>query len=188
MGAALAGALVGLLGVDGGILWFVGGVWVVRRAWSRRTGVAWGIACATAGLRWGTTSLAGVGAATRLLGPTLASGPVLAVAGSALAFAAALVDEAAGDGLRARSLPERLASVMAILGLGVLYAVPGWGSSAPFGLDENLAWLVSAGWWFAAAAALAGLALGGSRLAMRVPAWVPPLVAVGGAVLVGAGR
>lgn len=160
----------------------------MRRAWGRRTGIAWGIACAAAGLRWGTTSLAGVGAATRLLGPTLASGPALVAAGSALVFAAALLDEAAGDGLRAGSLPEGLASVTALVALIALYAVPGWGSTAPFALDGVLAWVASMGWWGSAAALGAGLTLGGSELAARIPAWVLSLAAVLGAVLVGAGR
>lgn len=166
----------------------MGGVWVVRRAWGRRTGIAWGIACAAAGLRWGTTSLAGVEAATRLLGPTIASGPPLVVAGSALALAAALVDEAAVDGLRAHSLPERFASVMAVLGLVGLFAAPGWGGVAPFALDGALAWFASGGWWAGTAVVLAVLVLGGSKLAARIPAWIPPLAAVAGAVLVGAGR
>lgn len=188
VGAALAGALVGLLGVDGGILWLVGGVWVVRRAWGRPPGIAWGITCLVAGMRWGTLGVGGVEAATRLVGPTLVSGRPVLLAGVGLAVAAALAEEAADDGLRAESVPERAASAIALAALVPLFAAPGWGATAPLAVDGAQAWVVSAGWWIGAGALVGGAVLLGARWASRLPWWVPPTVAGVGAIAVGAGR
>lgn len=188
MGAALAGAVVGLLGVDGGLLWTVGGVWVVRRAWGRPPGTAWGLACLVAGLRWGALGVDGVEAATRLVGPTLSAGGPVLVSGAALAFAAALTEEAADDGLRAEGLPERAATVIALAALIPLFAAPGWGAVAPLTLDGSARWAGSVGWWLLAGAVLSGAVLVAPRWVRRLPRWVPPLVAALGAVVVGAGR
>jgi hypothetical protein len=161
------------------VFWLVGGVWAVRRAWGRPPGLGWGIAVLGAGLRWGTLSVGGVQAATRLLGPTVAVGPAPAAVGAWLALAAALLDAAADDGLRARAVPLRAATVLAILALVPLYCVPGAGEPS---LGASL------GWWVAASGVLAALVLWGASAARRVPRWVAPSVAAAGVLAMGFGR
>lgn len=174
--------------MEGGLFWLVGGVWLVRRAWGRQPGIAWGIACLSAGLRWGTTGIDGVQAATRLFGPTVAAAPVLAAVGSCLVLGAALAEEAMDDGLRGEGLPERLSSVVVLSGLMILFVVPGWGSAAPTGSSGAVAWFASAAWWAAAGGLSTVCVLGASRWLRRVPVWIPWTAAAAGALLVGAGR
>src|SRR5688572_9626875 len=56
-GAALAACLVGLVGVDAGILWIVAGVFTLRSLVRAEPGAAWGLACMGAGLRWGSLGI-----------------------------------------------------------------------------------------------------------------------------------
>lgn len=150
----------------------------MRWVWGVPLGPAWGLACLGAGLRWGSLGLADVQAATGLLGPTLGAGPPLVVAGAGVMLAAAALEEAAGDGLRARALPVRAASGAALLALVPAFCAPGWGGSSV---------LVTLAWWLAGAAALGALALSASGLARRVPGWAPAAAAAAGLLMVAAG-
>lgn len=174
----MGGALAGLLGVDAGIAWTIGGVWLVRAVWGRRPGLGWGLALVAAGFRWGTLGLGDVQAATRALGPTVAAGSVLAIAGSSLAFASAFLEESAADGLRSRSVAERGAGAVAVLALVPAFVAPGPGEpSMPLSLA----------WWAGAAFVLVGAALALAPLARRIPSWAPPFAAGAGALLIGGG-
>jgi hypothetical protein len=177
VGAALGACVVGLLGADGGILWVVGGIWVVRRAFGHPPGVAWSLALLTAGFRWGTLSLGDLQAATRALGPTIGTGSTLAVVAAVFALAGALLEESASDALRRTQPIERAVGAIALLALVPAYCAPGIGEPTLF---------LSVAWWAGAGAVLAVIALLGSRGAVRLPVWVAPLLVVTGTVLVGA--
>lgn len=123
--AGLAAALVGLLGVDAGLVWIVAGVMTIRSVAGAPIGLTWAIACVGAGVRWGTLGVADLETATRLLGPSVVTGSVPVRAGMILAAAAAVVDEAAADGLRATSWVERSAAVVAAVTLAALFLVVG---------------------------------------------------------------
>lgn len=165
--------------MNGGILWVVGGVWTVRVVWGRRPGLAWGVACVAAALRWGSLGLGDLQAGTRLVAPTLAAGSAVLIAGSAVVLAAAVLEEAAGGGLRSRSVPESAAAAIALVVLVPLYVAPGLGEPT---LPLSLAW------WTAAAALLAALVLTGGEAARRLPGWALPVLAVAGTIAVGTSR
>lgn len=176
MAAALGATLVGLLGVDGGILWVVVAVWTVRSVWGAPSGIGWGVACLGAALRWGTLSLGDVEAASRLVGPGVAAGPPTIAAGMAIALVAATLSEARVDGLRAASPAERAVSLAAILALVALFLAPGPG-------DPSVG--LSLLWWAAAAAALVVCIIVLHDLAERVPGWITVGLASGGVLLTG---
>jgi hypothetical protein len=179
VGAGLAAVGVGLLGVDGGLVWIVCGVWTVRAAWGHRPGIAWAISCVAGGLHWGTLGVGDVGAAARAVGPALVAGPAVAGVAAALALTGAVMEESLTDGLRARAPAERLAAAVAILTLVAVFGAPG---PDPI----NVAGAI--GWWFVAAGALTGLVLAGSRVARLAPGWTPVLVSCSGAVLMAVRR
>lgn len=176
LGGALAAGAVGLLGTEGGIVWVVGAMWVVRRAFGRPPGIAWGLALLGAGFRWGTLSFGDLQAATRAFGPTLTTGGVLDVVGAGLALAGALLEESASDGLRRTDPVERSAAALTLLALIPAYLAPGIG-------EPTL--LASVGWWAASGVAVASVVLLIARPVLRVPQWVPPAVTVAGVVLMG---
>lgn len=163
--------IVGLMGFDGGLLWLVAGVWTVRAVWGTAPGLAWGIACLGAAARWGTMTLADVESATRIFGPTVASGGPAVRWGMTAGLVAAVVSEARTDGLRARSWPERVAALAALAALVALYCVPGPGDPAV---------LTSLGLWALAGAALVAVTLALGRAAAAAPGWAPPVVAAVG--------
>lgn len=168
--------IAAFLGVDSGLFWMVGGVWLVRRVWGRPPGLGWGVACFTAALRWGTFSLGDVQAATRATGPTLASGSRPVLIGAALAFAAALLEESASDALRSPSVVERAAAGAAVLVLVPAYCAPGAG-------EPNLP--LSLVWWTVAGFVLTLVTLVAAPAARKVPGWAAPLIACAGALTVG---
>lgn len=168
--------MTGLLGADGGLLWLLGGVWTVRLVWGRDPGVAWGVACLAGALRWGTLSLADMGAASRLAGPAIATEPVVCAVGAGVALGAALMDEARIDGLRERAVVLRVPAAIAIVGLVAALCVPGPGDP------------VVVAWWAAAAAGVSGTVLFLRPIAAKVPAWAPTVVASAGTALVGLAR
>jgi hypothetical protein len=170
--AALAACVVGLLGVDGGLLWAVAGVFTVRALAGAPPGIAWGIACLGAGLRWGTFGLGELEVATRLFGPTVTSGAPVVRGAMVVALLAALVDEARDGGLVAGSWVERAASLMAIVILGPLYVVAGPAD----------AWTASA-WWAVAAGGGVLASLGLRPWARSLPAWAGPALAASGVVV-----
>jgi Flp pilus assembly protein TadB len=92
-----------------------------------------------------------------------------------LALVAALVSEAAIDGLRERTLPEQAAAVVALLALPPLFLIRGGGSLA------LLRWIV-------ASAALTAVVAFGTRYAQRVPRWTAPLAAALGVIVATAAR
>lgn len=157
---------------EAGLVWVVAGVWGARAVWGRPPTVAWGLAVAVAGVRWRTLDLAGLQTSTRLFGPTVGVEPVVAAAGACVALVAALVDEAALDGLRGSPV-EQLATGTALVVLVACFAVPGPSS------------VLTVLWWTAASALAALLVLRGPGLARRVPGWVAPVLAAAGLVAVG---
>jgi hypothetical protein len=161
---------VGLLGVPGGVIWIVGGVWTLRTLVGDEPGIAWGIACAGAAMRWGTLGLGDVEVATRLLGPSLLSGPLAVRLGLAVAFLAALVAEAQIDGLRARSVPQQTAALIALVALVPLFCVRGGTSLA------IVRWIVAGG-------LLSAVVLFAPRYTRLVPRWVPPAVGAAGVMV-----
>jgi hypothetical protein len=171
--AALGAALVGLLGADAGLVWLIAGVWTVRAISGSSTGVGWGVACLAAGLRWGTISLGDVEVATRLAGPTLQTGAFALRIGMAVAFGAALIDEARIAGLRSDSRAEQGAAIVALVALVALFGVAG--PQEPFA--------TALGRWAAGTALLVAVVLGAGRAMGRVPAWVPTIPAVAGLVV-----
>jgi hypothetical protein len=176
---ALAVCLIGLLGTDAGLVWLVAGVFTVRSLQGRPVGMAWGVACIGAGVRWGTLGLGDVEAATRLLGPTVLSGGVIVRGGMAAALVAAVAGESRIDGLRAYAWPERVVAVVALVALAAAFVVEGPAGSGPG---------PSLGAWAVAGVVLAGVVLAAAPLARRLPAWAAPIVAVAGVVAAGVFR
>ncbi len=168
--ASLAACVVGLLGVPGGVIWIVGGVWTLRMLAGDEPSIAWGIACAGAAMRWGTLGLGDVEVATRLLGPSALSGPLAVRIGLVAALLAALASEALLGGLRARSIPELAAAVAALVTLVPLFCVRG-GSTA------------AAPQWLVASAVLAAVVLYAERYVRVVPRWVPPVIGAAGVMV-----
>ncbi|MGH2758254.1 MAG: hypothetical protein ACRDKJ_01695 [Actinomycetota bacterium] len=168
-GGALGACIVGLTGVDAGILWIVTGVFTLRSVTRSAPGLAWGIACMGVGLRWGSFAVGDLETATRLFGATVIAGGPVARIGMTAALAGAVMDEARRGGLRADSWVDRGAALVALVVLVPLFLVEG-ASSDP----------ILAGVWAVAAAAtlLAGLAL--HPVAKRLPSWVPLPVVVAG--------
>jgi hypothetical protein len=175
VGAGLGAAVAGLLGSPAGLLFVVGGVWTVRSAWRSGIGFAWGVACMTSAIRWGTTSLADIQAATRSFGPTIAVGPRMAAAGAAAAFAGAMLDEARTAGLVSRRPAERAAAGLALLALVAAFVAPGPGAGGT---------AISLSIWVGLSFGLAALLIAGAGTAARLPGWVPPVLALGGGVAV----
>ncbi len=174
----MAAVAVGAFGSDGGIVWIVAGLWTIRWALGSSPDVAWGIACLGAGLRWGTTTLADVQAATRLLGPTVATGSPLLVVGSVLLLAAALL-ELSRRPLRTAPPVARAATVAALVVLIPMYCAPGPGGADP--------WVVL-GWWTGAGIGLALAALLLRPLAARLPAASLVALAAAGILVTGFAR
>lgn len=172
-GAALGVLVVGLTGVDGGILWIVAAVFTLRAAIGAAPGLAWGIACVGVGLRWGSFAVGDLETATRLFGSSVIAGAPLTRIGVTAALAGAVVDEARRGGLRSDSWVERGAALAAIVALVPLFLVEGPTR------DPVLAVI----WGVAAAVALV-VALALHPVARRVPSWLPLPVVIGGVVVV----
>jgi hypothetical protein len=170
--AALGAVLVGLVGVEAGVLWVVAGVWTVRSVSGSSMGVGWGLACVAATMRWGTLSLGDVEVSTRLAGPTLLSGTSPVRASMAIALAGALLDEARIDGLRSGSRAEQVAAALASIALVALFLTGG--PLEPF--------IEAVGGWATAAVIVALVTLFASRIAKRIPAWVPLVLGAAGLV------
>jgi hypothetical protein len=136
-------------------------------------GIAWGVACVGAGLRWGTLSLGDVAVATRLGGPTIATGPLLVRAGMVAALVGAIAGEMQVGGFTTRTWGERAAGAAAVVVLVPLFVVRG-----PADPRTSLTLI-----WIASAAAITCIVLVGRSAADRSPVWVAPAVAVGGIVL-----
>lgn len=145
----------------------------MRLVWGRDPGVGWGLACVAAGVRWGTLGVGDVQVATRLVAPTVLAGSTPVRIVSAVALAAAIVDEARQGGLRSPGVGERAAGAVALAALVPLFLAPGSGS------------LVALGWWGAAAAVAGAAVLMMHPLATRLPPW--PIAAVAGAAVVALG-
>ena len=128
--AAVGACVIGLLGVDVGLLWLVAGVWTIRAMAGAPLGLAWGIACMAVGLRWGTTSLGDVAVATRLAGPTVAAGPLVVRVGMIAALVGAVLDEARAGALRGPGWNERAAAGISVAALVALFVVRGPGDPA----------------------------------------------------------
>lgn len=168
-GGSLGALIVGLTGVDAGILWIVAAVFTLRAVIGAAPGLVWGIACAGAGLRWGSFAVGDVETATRLFGASVVAGAPLTRIGMTAALAGALVDEAKRAGLRSDSWVERAAALAAAVALVPLFLVEG-PSRDP---------VLAATWGLAAAGALlAVLAL--QPIARRLPTWLPLPIVVGG--------
>jgi hypothetical protein len=138
-------------------------------------GLAWGVACLGAGLRWGTLGMADVAVATRLNGPTVTSGPLLVRVGMIAALAGALAGEGALDSFATRTWGERAAAAAALVALIPLFVVRGPGD--PHGLLP-LAWGLAA-----VAGTTAVLRL--RPVVALVPAWGPVALAGAGVALAG---
>jgi len=163
--------MIGLAGVDGGLLWVVAGVWTVRSVWGSPPGYAWGLVCLGIGVRWGTLSAGDVETAARIFGPAGTAGSTVVHVGMAVAIAAAVVSEARIDGLRSRDWGPRTAALTSLLALGALAAAPGPGR---WSIPSSLVWWAAAGVVVVAAVVLV------RPVARRVPGWVPPIAAVAG--------
>lgn len=166
---------MGLLGVEGGVIWVVAGVWTLRLLCGDEPGLAWGIACVGAAMRWGALSIGDVEVATRLLGASALAGPVAVKAGLAFALVAAVASEASMDGLRARTIPQQAAAVAALVAIVPLFVIRG---------GTNLAvprWVVASG-------VIAAVVAAATPYARRVPRWVAPVVASAGVVVAMLGR
>jgi hypothetical protein len=170
---AIGAGVIGLLGVDAGLLWLVAGVWTIRAVAGSPLGLAWGTACLGVGLRWGTTSLGDLSVATRLNGPTLLTGNVLVQGGLALVFAAAVIGEARVGGLHSPARGERAASAIAVVALVAIFVVRGPGD--PGSLLPI--------WWGAAAAAGAALVFLLRPVSQRLPVGPPAPPAAAGVVV-----
>jgi hypothetical protein len=133
-------------------------------------GVAWGIACAGAAMRWGALSLGDVQVATRLLGASILSGAIAVRLGLLVALLAALASEAALDGLRARTIPQQVAAGVAILALIPLFVLRGGTSLA---IPR----------WIVASAVLTGIVAIAPPYLRRVPRWAPPVAAALGVIV-----
>lgn len=176
-GTALGACLVGLAGVDAGILWLVAGVFTLRSIARSSLGLAWAIACVGAGLRWGTFALADLETATRLFGSTITVGTPAARVGMAVSFAGAVLDEARRGGLRAESWVDRGAALVASVALVPLFLAEGPGRDP-----------VLAAVWAGAAVGTLLATLTLHPVVCRVPAWAPvPIVVAGIAAAVVAG-
>lgn len=156
----------------------VAGVWTVRAMARTRLGAAWGVACLGAGLRWGTLGLGDVAVATRLNGPTVASGPLLVRIGMCAALAGAIAGEVRADGFASRTWGERAAAAAALAALVPLFVVRGPGD--PHGLLPLL-------WAIAAVVGTVAVLLLKPFVAL-VPPWAPVAVAGAGVVLAGVVR
>jgi hypothetical protein len=168
---ALAACVVGLLGVDAGLLWIIAGVFTLRSLAGAPPGLAWGFACVGAGLRWGTLGLGDLETATRLLGASVFAGGAVVRVAMGAALVGAVVDEARRGDLLGGSGVERSASIAAGVAL-----VPTFLAAGPVGLGaSSLPWAVGA---LAAVAAVVLL----QPLARRVPWWAPTALVVAGAV------
>lgn len=175
--AALAACGIGLVGVEAGLLWIVAGVLTVRSLNGVAPRAAWAVACIGAGMRWGTFGLGDLETATRLLGPTVAAGEPAVRIGMTLALLAAVLDEAAADGVLSGSWQVRAAALVAGIVLVPVFLVGG---------PSDLA---GSGWsWAASAAAVLGAIVLLRPFAGRVPAWAPVALASAGVLLaVGSG-
>ena len=171
--AGLAACLVGLAGIDAGIVWIVTGVWTVRAMARTPLGIAWGVACLGVGLRWGSLSLGDIAVATRLGGPTVVTGPLLVRAGMIVALVGALAGEMHAGGFTTQTWGERAAAAGAVVVLVPLFIVPGPGDPRT-GLS-----LI----WVAAAVALTCAVVALRPVALRLPAWVALALAVVGVTL-----
>lgn len=168
---SLAASVVGLLGADSGLVWIVAGVFTIRALAGAPPGLAWGIACLGAGLRWGTLGVGDVETATRLLGATVMAGSPVVRIGMAAAAAGALADEARQGGLFATSWLERSAAVAATVALVPLFFAEG-----PTRLSASaVAWMLAA-----AGALVANVLL--QPLVRRVPWWLPVSVVTVGVI------
>ncbi len=175
---ALAAAVVGLAGLDAGLLFIVAGVWTIRAIAGGPVGIAWGIACLGAGLRWGTTSLGDLAVATRLNGPTLVSGSAVVRAGMLVALVGAAVGEARVAGLHSRATSERTAAAIAIVTVVAVFGLAGPGEPASL-----LSWrplLFGPLWWCVGAFMGAALVVVLRRFAVWIPSWVPVACSVAG--------
>lgn len=166
-----------MLGTDAGVLWIIAGVWTVRAMAGSAHGLAWGIACAGACVRWGTLSLGDVAVATRIAGPTVVSGSFPVRTGVIVAVGAALLGETQTGGLRATAWGERAAAAAAVVALVSLFFVRGPGD--PVSPETIL--------WVAASIAVTLVVVLAKPVADRVPAWIAPLVALVGAALAALG-
>jgi hypothetical protein len=152
----------------------VAGVWTVRAMARAPLGIAWGIACLGAGLRWGTLSVGDIAVATRLGGPTILAGPLLVRAGMIAALAAALAGEMQGDGFTTRTWGERAAAAGAIVVVVPLFVARGPGDPT-----TSLPLI-----WALVSVALTSVVVVLRPIARRVPGWLPPAVASAGVTLV----
>ncbi|MCI0346537.1 MAG: hypothetical protein L0221_14000 [Chloroflexi bacterium] len=159
--------------MDAGLVWIVAGVWTVRAMARAPLGLAWGVACLGAGLRWGTLSLGDIAVATRLGGPTVVAGPLLVRAGMIAALVGAVAGEADAGGFAARAWGERAAAAAAVVALVPLFVVRGPGDPRT---DLVLVWA-------AAAASITAVVVVLGPLARRVPAWVGPAITATGVIL-----
>ena len=162
---------MGLAGANAGLLWIVAGVFTVRAVWGEPPGYAWGVLCLGTGARWGTLSLGDVETAARIFGPAAAAGSFAVHVGMGVAIGAALLSEARIDGLRSTPWATRAASLAAILSIVGITAAPGPGRTD---LTESMAW------WVAAGVVVLVVTLVLSRVARRVPVWLPPAAAAAG--------
>lgn len=145
-------------------------MWAVRAVSGVPVGLAWGLACVGAGMRWGTLGLGDLEVATRVAGPTVLAGPPVVRAGMIASLVACLVAESQAEGLFARAWGERGAAAIVAASLGPLFVVPG--PTWPVGTDA-LSW---AGMGVAATTVV----LFGRRLFAPVPRWTAPVVAAAG--------
>ena len=151
----------------------VAGVWTVRAMAATPVGLAWGAASLGAAARWGTLGLGDVAVATRLGGPTVVTGPVVVRAGMIVALAGAVIDEARLGGLDARTWGERAAAAGAVVALVALYLVRGPN-------DPQTALPL---FWGVGAATLTVFVLVLHPVAVRLPAWIAPSLAMAGVVV-----
>ena len=173
MGAGIAAAIVGLSGMAGGLLWLVAGVCSVRALSSRRLSPGWALAVLGAGFRWGTTGLADVRVATKLVAPTISAGTVPMRACMAVLLVVALLGEAQTFTTQ-RSWQEWAAAGAAVVALPPLFVLKG-STHLP---TAPLAWAAGS-----AAAALVVFAF--RPIAARIPAWVIAVVALAAFIAAG---
>lgn len=126
-------------------------------------GFSWGLACLGAGFRWGTLTLGDLEVATRLVGPTITSGPLAVRCGMAAALLGALAGEAQVAGFRARTWGERAAGAVAIAVLPPLFVATG---------PADPAWQEALRWALPAAAGTAAVLLA-YPYASRLPGIAP---------------
>jgi hypothetical protein len=170
--------VLGLLGVDGGLVWLIAGVWTLRWLGGRPVGLAWALAIMAAAVRWGTISVADIFAASRVLGPAVAVEPFVTAVGCGVALGAALAEESALDGLRSPDWPQRTAAAAVLLCLVAMLAAPGPGAGLPLSLVV----------WIGTAALGTWIVLVASPLARRIPSWAPVALGLAGLALTGLDR